>query len=75
VLDVWTWTLGDTRARLGARGGIGVDLPIGSRTAATIGAAATLTGSMFSSEDIEPDFEPRSALRTEVGLGLRYRLR
>lgn len=75
VVDVWSWALGGTRARLGARGAIGVDLPIGGRVAATIGAAATLTESMFSGEDVEPEFEPRAALRTEVGLGLRYRLR
>jgi hypothetical protein len=75
VVDVWSWELTDTYTRLGARGGVGVDLPVGRRVALTIGMAATVSGSMFSEADIAPDFEPRSSVRTEVGLGLRYALR
>ena len=75
VLDIWTWSVTDTEARLGARAGVGAVLPIGRRLAATIGAAATLSGSMFAAADLGEDFERESAVRTEVGLGVRYRLR
>lgn len=74
VLDIWTWSAMDTQTRLGARAGLGLDLPLGRRFAATVGGAATLTGSMFA-EDVAPEFEPRSAFRTEVGLGVRYAFR
>lgn len=75
VVDVWRWTAGETQTRLGVRGGLGLDLPVGRRIAVTIGGAATISGSMFEESEIEPDFEPKSSIRTEVGLGLRYALR
>ena len=75
VIDVWSWKLTDTYTRLGARGGLGVDLSVGRRVAITVGGAATLTGSMFSEADVGPDFEVKPAVRTEVGIGLRYALR
>lgn len=75
VLDLWTWSVTDTEARLGARAGVGAVLPIGRRLAATIAAAATLSGSMFAEADLGEEFERESAVRTEIGLGVRYRLR
>jgi hypothetical protein len=75
VLDIWTWSVTDTETRLGARAGVGAVLPIGRRLAATIGAAATLSGSMFAEADLGDEFERESVVRTEIGLGVQYRLR
>ena len=75
VVDVWSWKVTDSHTRLGGRAALGLDLPIGRRTAATIGGAATYSGSMFSEGDVAPDFETRAVVRSEVAIGLRYALR
>lgn len=75
VLDIWSWDLADSQTRLGARFGLGADLPIGGRFAAALSTGVTLTGSMLSQADVGSDFEMRSVVRTEVGVGLRYSLR
>lgn len=75
VVDIWSWDVTENVARLGGRGGLGLDVPLGSRFAAAINGAVVVSGSMFAAEDVAPDFEPRTSIRTELGLGLRYALR
>jgi hypothetical protein len=74
VVDIWDWAVSETHVRLGARGGLGLDLPLGRRFSAVISGAAAVSGSIFDEEEVEPDFERTSVVRTEVGIGLRYRL-
>jgi len=73
ALDLWD--VDDvTRTRVGARGGLGLEWPLGGRFTGSFHATGVLSGSVMNRDEAPAGVERRATRRGSVSIGLGYRL-
>jgi hypothetical protein len=73
LFELWGMQGESSRTRVGAQGAFSLDVPLGGRVVASIGAGLALTSSPFNAGELE-GYELRSLWRRRFGIGLQYRL-
>jgi hypothetical protein len=79
VFDVWNITDSGTRTRVGARGAVSFDVPLGERFSGLVLAGAAITPSPYEDGELDlgegaPTYERRALWRRSFGVGFNYRL-
>jgi hypothetical protein len=74
VIDHWSPEGDESRTRMGGLGGTSVEFRLARRFHGQIRWEVALTGSVFDSDDLPPEFEPKTGVRQRWALGLRYGL-
>lgn len=73
--DFALWQVdGAQRTRVGARGALALEWPLGGRCTGSLRATGVLSGSVMNRDEAPPEVEQLATRRLGVAVGLRYRL-
>ncbi|HEU5304371.1 MAG TPA: hypothetical protein VFU40_06985 [Gemmatimonadales bacterium] len=74
LVELWSVRGEESQTRLGIWAAVSLRVPLGGRFAGSASAGAALTGSPFTSDQLEPGFERRALWRRRLAGRLEYRL-
>lgn len=74
LFELWNIIDEETETHLGLQGSVSLNIPLGSKLAASLSAGGAVSPSPFSREQLEENFEPRTLWRRGVAARLQHRL-